>query len=210
MSNLVLVCSIRSGGRGRCFPVNHDEIKGNFSAIPDRFRRCVSRCAVTCALRQRVHRGVSYLKVIGWGWFYLSTVLDDYSHYVIAWLLSTTMKASDVTATLEDALVASGCDQATVAHRPWLLSDNGSSYISGELSDRLADEGMNHVRGAPRHPQTQGKIKRWHQTLKNRILLESYYLPGALEQAIGVFIDYYNHHRYHESLGQPRARRRLS
>ncbi len=143
----------------------------------------------------------TYLKVIGWGWFYLSTILDDYSRYVISWRLCTTMKASDVTATLEEALIASGCDRATVAHRPRLLSDNGSSYISGELADWLADEGMDHVRGAPRHPQTQGKIERWHQTLKNRILLENYYLPGALEQAIGDFIDHYNHHRYHESLG---------
>ncbi|WP_392665082.1 IS3 family transposase [Amaricoccus sp. B4] len=143
----------------------------------------------------------TYLKVIGWGWFYLSTILDDYSRYVIAWRLCTTMKASDVTATLEDALVASGCEQARVAHRPRLLSDNGSSYISGELADWLAAEGMDHVRGAPRHPQTQGKIERWHQTLKNRILLENYFLPGALEQAIDAFIDHYNHHRYHESLG---------
>ncbi len=143
----------------------------------------------------------TYLKVIGWGWFYLSTILDDYSRYVIAWRLCTTMKASDVTATLEDALVASGCEQARVAHRPRPLSDNGSSYISGELADWLAAEGMDHVRGAPRHPQTQGKIERWHQTLKNRILLENYFLPGALEQAIDAFIDHYNHHRYHESLG---------
>ena len=60
---------------------------------------------------------------------------------------------------------------------------------------------MEHVRGAPLHPQTQGKIERWHQTLKNRILLENYYLPGTLEAAIGDFIDHYNHHRYHESLG---------
>ncbi len=111
------------------------------------------------------------------------------------------MRTSDVTATLEDALAASGCDSATVAHRPRLLSDNGSSYISGELADWLADQRMDHVRGAPRHPQTQGKIERWHQTLKNRVLLENYYLPGALEAAIGDFIDHYNHHRYHESLG---------
>ena len=66
----------------------------------------------------------TYLKVIGWGWFYLSTILDDYSRYVIAWRLCTTMKASDVTGTLEDALAASGCDRATVSHRPRLLSDN--------------------------------------------------------------------------------------
>jgi transposase InsO family protein len=142
----------------------------------------------------------TYFKVVGWGWFYLSTILDDYSRYIIAWRLCTTMKTSDVTATLEDALVASGCDRATVAHRPRLLSDNGASYISGELANWLADQGMDHVRGAPRHPQTQGKIERWHQTLKNRVLLENYYLPGALEAAIGDFIDHYNHRRYHESL----------
>ena len=142
----------------------------------------------------------TYLKVVGWGWFYLSTILDDYSRYVIAWRLCTTMKASDVTATLEDALVASGCDRATIAHRPRLLSDNGSSYISGELADWLADEGMDHVRGAPRHPQTQGKIERWHQTLKNRILLENYFLPGDLEAQIEAFVEHYNHQRYHESL----------
>ncbi len=143
----------------------------------------------------------TYLKVIGWGWFYLSTILDDYSRYVIAWRLCTTMRAADVTDTLEDALTASGCDSTTVVHRPRLLSDNGSSYISGDLAKWLEDQGMDHVRGAPNHPQTQGKIERWHQTLTNRILLENYYLPGALEQAIGDFIDHYNNHRYHESLG---------
>jgi transposase InsO family protein len=60
---------------------------------------------------------------------------------------------------------------------------------------------MDHVRGAPNHPQTQGKIERWHQTLKNRILLENYYLPGDLETSIGAYVERYNHRRYHESLG---------
>ena len=143
----------------------------------------------------------TYLKVIGWGWFYLSTVLDNYSRYVVAWRLCPTMRADDVTATLEEALAASGCDRATVAHRPRLLSDNGSSYISGDLAKWLEEQRMDHVRGAPNHPQTQGKIERWHQTLKNRILLENHYLPGALEQAIGDFIEHYNNQRYHESLG---------
>jgi putative transposase len=143
----------------------------------------------------------TYLKVIGWGWFYLSTILDDYSRYIVAWRLCTTMRAGDVTATLEDALAVSGCDSATVAHRPRLLSDNGASYISGDLASWLEQKGMDHVRGAPNHPQTQGKIERWHQTLKNRILLENYYLPGALEEAIAGFVEHYNHQRYHESLG---------
>ena len=142
----------------------------------------------------------TYLKVIGWGWFYLSTILDDYSRYIIAWKLCTTMKAEDVTDTLDLALQASGCDQATVLHKPRLLSDNGSSYISGELAEWLEQQKMEHVRGAPYHPQTQGKIERWHQTLKNRILLENYFLPGDLEAQIEAFVDHYNHQRYHESI----------
>jgi len=101
----------------------------------------------------------TYLKVIGWGWFYLSTILDGYSRDIIAWKLCTTMRAEDVTDTLDLALHASGCDQATVLHKPRLLSDNGSSHISVELADWLEDLQMDHVRGAPYHPQTQGKIR---------------------------------------------------
>ena len=86
------------------------------------------------------------------------------------------------------------------AHRPRLLSDNGASYVAGDLADWLEDKGMQHVRGAPYHPQTQGMIERWHQTLKNRILLNNYYLPGDLEQQTGVFVEHYNHIRYHESI----------
>jgi len=154
----------------------------------------------TTAINQMWQTDFTYLKVIGWGWFYLSTILDDYSRYIIAWKLCTTMKASDVTDTLELALQASGCDQINVLHRPRLLSDNGASYISGDLAEWLDDKGMNHVRGAPYHPQTQGKIERWHQTLKNRILLENYFLPGDLKAQIGKFVTHYNHRRYHESL----------
>ena len=154
----------------------------------------------TTAPNQLWQTDFTYLKVIGWGWFYLSTILDDFSRYVIAWKLCSTMKASDVTDTLELALQASGCDQVNVHHRPRLLSDNGSSYIAIELAEWLEDKGMDHVRGAPYHPQTQGKIERWHQTLKNRILLENYFLPGDLKGQIGRFINHYNHKRYHESL----------
>ncbi len=86
-------------------------------------------------------------------------------------------------------------------HKPRLLSDNGSSYVSVELAEWLGDNGMVHVRGAPNHPQTQGKMERWHQTWKNRILLKNYYLPGDLERAVHRFVEHYNHARYHESLG---------
>ena len=154
----------------------------------------------TTAPNQMWQTDFTYLKVIGWGWFYLSTILDDYSRYIIGWKLCGTMRAEDVTDTLDIALAASGCDSAKVVHKPRLLSDNGASYIAGDLAEYLADKGMKHIRGAQMHPQTQGKIERWHQTLKNRILLENYFLEGELEAAIAAFIDHYNTHRYHESI----------
>jgi len=154
----------------------------------------------TTAINQMWQTDFTYFKIIGWGWYYLSTILDDYSRYIIAWKLCSTMRASDVTETIELALAASGCDQAVVQHKPRLLSDNGSCYISGELAEWMQKQEMEHIRGAPFHPQTQGKIERWHQTMKNRVLLENYYLPGNLEQQIGAFVDHYNNHRYHESL----------
>src|SRR5215831_5199746 len=156
--------------------------------------------AKTTAPNQLWQTDFTYLKVIGWGWFYLSTVLDDYSRFIIAWKLCTTMKAKDVSDTLTMALRVSSLDAARVPHRPRLLSDNGSSYIAGNLAEWLKDNGFDHIRGAPLHPQTQGKIERWHQTLKNRILLENYYLPGDLEAKIGDFVAHYNHLRYHESI----------
>jgi putative transposase len=154
----------------------------------------------TTAINEMWQTDFTYFKIIGWGWYYLSTILDDYSRYIIAWKLCTNMRAEDVTDTIELALQASGCDQAVVRHKPRLLSDNGSCYISGDLAEWLEEKKMDHVRGAPFHPQTQGKIERWHQTMKNRVLLENYYLPGDLERQIGAFVDHYNNRRYHESL----------
>ena len=142
----------------------------------------------------------TYLKVIGWGWYYLSTVLDDFSRYIVSWKLCTNMASIDAQETLDLALQASGLDQVKVRHRPRILSDNGPSYVSEQFADWLAEEGFTHTRGAPYHPQTQGKIERWHQTLKNRILLENYFLPGDLTHEIDAFVDHYNHRRYHESL----------
>ena len=127
-------------------------------------------------------------------------MLDDFSRFIVAWKLCATMKAKDVTATLDLALFASGLDKMTVVHRPRLLSDNGASYVATDLAQWLDRQEMEHVRSAPYHPQTQGKIERWHQTLKNRILLEHYYMPGDLERQVAAFVAHCNHARYHESL----------
>jgi len=154
----------------------------------------------TSAPNQLWQTDFTYLKITGWGWYYLSTVLDDFSRFIVAWKLCATMKTQDVTATLDLALAASGLDQTTVVHRPRLLSDNGASYLAQNLAKWLDQQKMEHVRSAPYHPQTQGKIERWHQTLKNRILLEHYYLPGDLERQLAAFVAHYNHARHHESL----------
>ena len=143
----------------------------------------------------------TYFRVVGWGWYYLSTVLDDYSRKILAWKLSATMEAGDVTETLDLARAATGVDQVRVEHRPRLLSDNGPCYVSGELREYLSHHRMQHTRGAPYHPMTQGKIERYHRSMKNVVKLENYYSPWELERAIALFVDYYNHRRYHESLG---------
>jgi transposase InsO family protein len=142
----------------------------------------------------------TYFRIVGWGWYFLSTILDDFSRYIICWRLTTTMAASDVTDTLTDALAVTGLKEARVHHKPRLLSDNGPCYISGELKRWLAEQQIEHTRGAPYHPMTQGKIERYHRSMKNVVKLENYYYPGELEQAIADWVQHYNHERYHESL----------
>jgi putative transposase len=139
----------------------------------------------------------SYLKVVHWGWYYLTTVLDDYSRYIIVWELCKNMCSDDVERVIRKALDRTGLP---LENRPKLLSDNGSCYVSGDLEEFLEDQSIDHVRGKPHHPQTQGKIERYHRTMKNIIRLEHYYSPEELETQIAAFVDHYNYHRYHESL----------
>ena len=108
------------------------------------------------------------------------------------------MKAEDVTDTLNLALAASGRNQAIVRQRPRLLSDNGTSPATWPNGFRLGTWITCVVRQIIRRPRA--KSSGWHQTLKNRILLENYFLPGDLETQIDAFVEHYNHHRYHESL----------
>jgi transposase InsO family protein len=154
----------------------------------------------TTAPNQLWQTDFTYLRVIGWGWFYLSSVLDDFSRYILAWKLCVSMTATAVSDTLRIALQTSGLNRVDVRHRPRLLSDNGPSYVSEQLGEWLEDNGMGHTRGRPYHPMTQGKIERYHRSMKNQILLENYYLPGQLEQRLAEFVDHYNNRRYHESL----------
>jgi putative transposase len=143
----------------------------------------------------------TYFKIIGWGWHFLATILDDFSRYIIAWKLYTTMNAEDVKDLLEEAVRKTGVGHVAVRYRPRLLSDNGSCYLSKDLAEYLANKGMDHTRGKPYHPMTQGKIERYHRSMKNVVNLQKYYFPWELEQEIARFVEYYNNERYHESLG---------
>ena len=137
---------------------------------------------------------------MGWGWYLLSTVMDDYSRYIISWRLTPTMAATEMTDTLQDALMVTGRSAARVRHQPRLLSDHGPCDLSGALKPWLKRRDMEHTRGAPYHPPTQGKLERYQRWLKNVVTLEPYYSPWELEQALAEWVDYYNHARYHESL----------
>jgi putative transposase len=124
----------------------------------DRFQHSTAR------VNEMWHTDFTYCKVVGWGWYYLSSVLDDFWRFIIAWRHCTTMSATDVSDTLDEAPRFTGFDQVRVKHTPRFLSDNGPSYISSELADYLDEQELNHTRGRPYHPQTQGRIERWHRS----------------------------------------------
>jgi putative transposase len=139
----------------------------------------------------------TYFKIIHWGWYYLSTILDDFSRYILVWDLRTNMTSEDVKPSVDKAIEFAGLTKNTA---PRLLSDNGKCYISNDLKRFLNEKGIMPINGKPCHPQTQGKIERYHRTMKNVIKLDNYYSPEDLKCAIALFVDYYNNNRYHESL----------
>jgi len=152
----------------------------------------------TTRINQQWQIDFTYLKVILWGWYFLGTVLDDFSRFIVAWELSPQMKSVDSEHVTSKALAFTGLKRE---NRPRILSDNGPCFKSEDFGKYLEGEDMSQVFGAPYHPQTQGKIERYHRTMKNVIKLENYYTPEQLRNQIEAFIDYYNNRRYHESLG---------
>lgn len=152
----------------------------------------------TSFVHQMWQTDFTYFKIVGWGYYYLSTVLDDYSRYIIHWELCSSMKADDVKRTIDQAVKKAKIKSKA---KPKLLSDNGACYISVELGDYLKNTvKMQQVHGRPAHPQTQGKIERYHRTMKNVVKLNNFYHPDELIEALAKFVDRYNNRRYHESL----------
>ena len=135
----------------------------------------------------------TYFKILGWGWYYLSTILDDHSRYIIHWELCKTMTADDVKRSVEKALVLAGLKNG---QRPKLLSDNGACYISSELKTYLKSRGVVPIHGRVNHPQTQGKIERYHRSMKNIVKLDHYYCPEELARRAHKVRQLFNNERY--------------
>ena len=143
----------------------------------------------------------SYFRVVSWGYYYLVTVMDDYSRFILAWKLQKDMSADSLIEVVQEAVDATGMTDVPVDNRTRLLSDNGAGYVSRAFRDYLRLVGIGHILAAPFHPQTNGKVERYQQSLKREVNQLPYELPSQLERAIADFVDYYNYRRYHKALG---------
>ena len=143
----------------------------------------------------------AHLKVIGWGYYYLVTVMDDYSRYILSWELASDMSARSLIDVVQKAVDTTGMTDVPMEDRTKLLSDNGAGYLSGSFNEYLRLVGIRHIIAAPFHPETNGKIERYHRTMKGSINIIPYEMPSELEDAIRAFVEYYNYRRYHEGIG---------
>ena len=130
----------------------------------------------------------SYFKVIGWGYYYLVTVMDDYSRFILADKLPRDMTSDSFIEVVEEAGDKTGMTEVPLADRTRLLSDNGSGYVFRAFGDYLHLVGIRHILATPFHPQTNGKLERYHQSIKRDVNQVPCEVPSDLEAAIAAFV----------------------
>lgn len=151
----------------------------------------------------------AYLKVVGWGWHYLATVLDDYSRFILAWRLQTDMTATSLIEVAQEAVALTGMTKVPVVDRTALLTEHGPGYLSRAFTEHLGLVGLRHIVASPYHPQTNGKCERYHRTVKSQVRLVPYTAPSALREAVAAFVDFYNHQPLPRGSGKRDPCRRL-
>jgi putative transposase len=147
------------------------------------------------------HTDASYFFVVGWGYYYLVSILDDFSRFILGWRVQSSMASAHIMEVIQDAIEFSGIPTVPVEPGPALLTDNGPGFLSRALEGFLKIRAMKHIVASPYHPQTNGKLERYHRTAKGTVNLFIYKSPDALTKAMSEFVTYYNYQRYHEALG---------
>ena len=141
------------------------------------------------------HIDVSYINIRG-TFYYLISILDGYSRFIVHWELRESMTEGDIEIVLHRAL------EKYPEEKPRVISDNGPQFIARDFKEFIRISGMSHVRTSPYYPQSNGKIERWHQSLKRECIRPK--TPLDLEDArrlVGEFVEYYNTVRLHSAIG---------
>jgi transposase InsO family protein len=143
---------------------------------------------------QHWHIDVSYINLAG-TFYFLCTVLDGFSRYIVHWELRETMKEQEVETIVQRAL------EKFPGVTPRIISDNGPQFIARDFKEFIRVTGMTHVRTSPFYPQSNGKLERWHGSLKQECIRPA--CPADVAEArqrIAAFVDHYNHARLHSAL----------
>lgn len=144
---------------------------------------------------QHWHIDISYLNIDG-TFYFLCTLLDGYSRYIVHWEIRETMQEQDVEQIVQRAL------EKYPDARPRIISDNGPQFVARDFKEFIRLVGITHVRTSPYYPQSNGKLERWHKSVKSECIRLA--CPESLEEArrrVAAYVEHYNHVRLHSAVG---------